>query len=207
MKEVLSNYVKVKSILESRGVYILSRKPRVWIPRATYHITSRGNRKAAIFVDDADYLTYMELIQRVRRKFPFILHSYCLMPNHIHLLLETSDHHPKHIMKMLHTCYAMYFNKRHELVGQLFQGRYDAQLIDSLNYFLEASRYIHWNPVEAEMVQNPEDYLWSSYSAFLVDSPHPFVTTERIFSYYPEPQRDNYIRFVINKLGDSPLVP
>lgn len=203
----MSNCVRVKLFFESRGVYSLSRKPRVWIPGATYHITNRGNRKELIFMDDDDRLTYMELLEKVRCKFPFNLHAYCLMPNHIHLLLETIDHHPKDIMKMLNTHYAMYFNRRHELVGHLFQGRYDAKLIDSLNYFLEASRYIHWNPVEAEMVQYPEEFPWSSYSAFLAggESPHPLVTTERILSYFPEPCRDNYCEFVWNKLeGQSP---
>jgi putative transposase len=185
----------------------LSRKPRVWIPGATYHITNRGNRKELIFMDDDDRLTYMELLEKVRCKFPFNLHAYCLMPNHIHLLLETIDHHPKDIMKMLNTCYAMYFNRRHELVGHLFQGRYDAKIIDSLNYFLEASRYIHWNPVEAEMVQIPEEYPWSSYSVFLEKSQHPLVTTGRILSYFPEPCRERYCDFVWNKLeGQSPTL-
>lgn len=121
------------------------------------------------------------------------------MTNHIHLLLETIDHHPKEIMKMLNSRYAMYFNKRHDLVGHLFQGRYGAELIDSSQYFLEASRYIHLNPVKAQMVKYPQDYPWSSYNAFMSEQLNPHITTQKILSYFPEHSKEEYKLYVENK--------
>jgi hypothetical protein len=100
------------------------------------------------------------------------------------------------MMKMLNSRYAMYFNKRHRLVGHVFQGRYGAELIDSSDYLLDVSRYIHLNPVEAKMVKSPRDYRWSSYSAYISDYANPHVTTIKILSHFPEPQKENYRKFV-----------
>lgn len=125
------------------------------------------------------------------------------MTNHIHLQLETIHHHLKDIMKMLQSRYAMYFNKRHELVGHVFQGRYRAELILSTDYFLKVSRYIHMNPVEANIVKSPEEYRWSSCMAYLTDSLDPHVTTTKILSQLPEPQKDNYHKFILG--GQSPV--
>ncbi|HHY74245.1 MAG TPA: transposase [Bacillus bacterium] len=174
----------------------MARKPRVWFPGAIYHITNRGNRRTALFYDNSDRLTYLDLLQEVRTYFPFHLHTYCLMTNHIHLQLETIHHHPMHIMKMLNSRYAMHFNKRHRLVGHVFQGRYGSELIDSIDYQLEVSRYIHLNPVGAQMVTSPETYPWSSYEAYISNIINPHVTTSKILSYFPNPQKENYRRYV-----------
>jgi len=176
----------------------MSRKPRIWFPGAIYHITSRGNRKAAIFYVKKDYERYLELLEATRRTYPFILHSYCLMPNHIHLLLETIDTHPKEIMRMLHSKYAIYFNKRYDLVGHVFQGRYGAKLIDSPDYLSQASRYIHLNPVEANLASSPEKYPWSSYSAYVLGHPNPHITTTKLLFYFQTPS--NYKLYVESKM-------
>ena len=140
----------------------MSRKLRVWFPVAKYHITSRGNRRSAIFYDDFDREVYWQYLEEARRNFSFHLHAYCHMTNHIHLQIETIHHHPKDIMKMLNSRYAMYFNKRHRLVGHVFQG---------------SGRYIHLNPVEAKMVKSPKDFRWSSYTAY-VDSSITSILTQ-----------------------------
>jgi putative transposase len=182
----------------------LSRKPRIWFPGAKYHITNRGNRRSSIFYDDFDREAYLELLEETRRYFPFYLHAYCLMTNHIHLQLETIHHHPKDIMKMLNSRYAMYFNKRHRLVGHVFQGRYGAELIDSAEYLLEVSRYIHLNPVEARMVKSPKDYRWSSYFAYITSIENPHVITAKILSHFPEPKKENYCKFVEESVNIIP---
>ncbi|MBO8177888.1 MAG: transposase [Bacillus sp. (in: Bacteria)] len=192
----------------------MPRRPRVWFPGAMYHITARGNRRSKIFYDDKDRLMYLELLEDARSYFPFYLHSYCLMPNHIHLQLETINHHPKDIMKRLHTRYAIYFNHRYHLVGHVFQGRYGAKLIVTPDYFLDVSRYIHLNPLEAKMVTTPENYKWSSYSAYITQQTNPHITTEKILSYFPHPQKEHYRKFVeqtdmerfniLNKQGTDP---
>jgi putative transposase len=174
----------------------MSRKHRVWYPGATYHITARGNRRTALFEDQNDYLTYLSILEDVRSQYPFILHSYCLMTNHIHLQLETTSHHIQLIMKEMHSRYAIYFNRRHDYIGHLFQGRYGAKLIDSVAYFLDASRYIHLNPVEANIVQFPHDYRWSSYPAYITSTRNPHVFTSKILSYFPEPKQIYYQYFV-----------
>jgi len=180
----------------------MSRKPRNWYPGAVYHITDRGNRQMSIFMDDKDRFKYMELLEETRIYFPFTLHAYCLMTNHLHLLLETINHHPKDIMKMLNSRYGIYFNHRHNLVGHVFQGRYKSEMIDSAEYFLNTSRYIHLNPIEANIVQDPSRYRWSSYSAYISNYQNPHISTERILSYFPEPQKDVYKRIIENDIVD-----
>ncbi|WP_462410861.1 transposase [Neobacillus sp. Marseille-QA0830] len=163
-----------------------------------YHITCRGNRKFDLFLDEQDFRTYLNLLEETRSFYPFHLHSYCLMTNHVHLLLETVDYPPTDIMKMINFLYAIYFNKRHELVGHVFEGRYKAKLIEDLHHFIVTSRYIHLNPVEANMVDSPELYPWSSYHAFNSDpDPDPHVNTTKLLSNFPEPQKENYQKFVL----------
>ncbi|WP_042462724.1 transposase [Neobacillus dielmonensis] len=174
----------------------MARKHRVWFPGAMYHVTCRGNRKSDIFFDEQDFCTYLDLLEEARSLYPYHLHSYCLMTNHVHLLLETVNDPPTEIMKTVNFHYAIYFNKRHEQVGHVFQGRYGATLIDDLHHFVVASRYIHMNPVEANMVDAPEHYPWSSYHAF-TSEPDPHVNTTKLLSNFPEPQKENYQKFVL----------
>jgi putative transposase len=109
----------------------MSRKLRIWYPGATHHITARGNKRSPLFFDETDYLTYLHILEDVRSIYPFVLHSYCLMTNHIHLQLETIHHHIQYIMKTLHSRYAVYLNQRMKTDGHIFQGRYKAELIET----------------------------------------------------------------------------
>ncbi|WP_332695165.1 transposase [Halalkalibacter lacteus] len=177
----------------------MSRKHRVWYPGAIYHITARGNRRTALFENRNDYLTYLAILADVKSQYLFHLHSYCLMTNHIHLQIETSKFHIKDIMKELHARYAVWFNKEHHYIGHLFQGRYGDKLIKEDAYFLEVSRYIHLNPLEAHMVKRPQDYRWSSYRAYLSSRQDPLVTTKRTLSYFSNPKNDHYQQFVLSK--------
>lgn len=180
----------------------MSRKPRIWYPGATYHITSRGNRQAALFYDTADRLQYLSLFAEARRQFPCILHTYCLMTNHIHLQFETIEHPPGNIMKFLNFRYAKYFNKRYSYSGHLFQGRYGAEVIKSIDYFLTVSRYIHLNPVKAGIVPKPELYKWSSYPAYISSSKSPYIDTTRLLSYFPPPSKQKYKQYVESIKGN-----
>lgn len=89
----------------------MARKPRIWFPGAIYHITARGNRRDSIFHDFKDYQYYMDLVVACKKNIPFDIHAYCLMPNHIHLLLETKDEPPGTIFKFIHTRYAHTFQQ------------------------------------------------------------------------------------------------
>ena len=90
-------------------------------------------------------------------------------------------------------CFPFCVNKRHELVGHVFQGRYGAEIIDSAIYFLDVSRYIHLNAVEANMVKSPEEYPWCSYQAYISNRKNPHITTTRILSYFLESERKSYL--------------
>lgn len=175
----------------------MSRKPRIWFPGATYHITARGNRRESIFYDSDDYQHYMDLIASCKKDISFLVHAYTLMPNHIHLLLEIKKEPPGKIIKYIHSRYAIYFNKRYKLIGHVFQDRYHAKLIDTIDYFLQACKYIHLNPVKAEMVRKPENYVWSSYPGYKdKDKDNTLFETKRVLSYFQEPQREKYCAYV-----------
>lgn len=177
----------------------MARKRRIWYPGATYHITARGNRRAHLFYHDKDRLDYLSLLEKTRQAFPFTLHAYCLMTNHVHFLLETKEVPINRIMHAFHSSYAMLLNRRYDLTGHVFQGRYGAEIINSTDYFLKVSRYIHLNPLEAQMVQRAEDYYWSSYAAYITRVPNPHISTDKVLSYFPSPQKMHYRKFVESK--------
>jgi putative transposase len=177
-------------------VIILPRRPRAWLPGAKYHITSRGIRKMSLFEDDEDRYKFLHLIEETRYTYPFILHTYCLMTNHIHLQLETINTSPSAIMSNLNTKYAKYFNKKYQYSGHVFDKRYNGELIDSADYELDVSKYIHLNPLKAGLVDKLEDYPWSSYRAYVYGEKNPLIEMTQIFSYFPEPQAAHYEQFV-----------
>jgi len=145
----------------------MGRKPRVQFPGALYHVVTRGNRRERIFLDDADCRQYLTQLQSARDCFGFTLYAYVLMPNHVHLLLETGEVILSRIMLWLGTAYARYFNRRYGKIGHLFQGRYKAILCDKDAYLLALVRYLHLNPVRAGIVRDPAEYPWSSHRAYL----------------------------------------
>ncbi|UOQ94451.1 transposase [Halobacillus shinanisalinarum] len=179
---------------------------RVWFPHASYHITSRGNRKADIFFDPSDRYYYLELLARNKRSYPFHLHAYCLMTNHVHLLIETIDHPPGIFMKELHSNYAMYFNKKYDYVGHLFQGPYKAELQDDINAMLQVSRYIHLNPCRANITSSPEEYRWSSYPHYLSKRPpNTLITTSTLLSYFKDKEEyDSFVKLPLKTTSGHP---
>lgn len=143
----------------------MSRPPRPLLPDALYHVTARGNRKANIYLEDRDYLVWLDLMARTADRFGFICHAYCQMPNHFHLLLETPLPNLSEGMHYLNCVYSQNFNVRHGLTGHVFQGRFHSVLLEEESHFLELARYITLNPVRAGLVDGPADWRWSSYRA------------------------------------------
>lgn len=174
----------------------MARKRRDWFPGAKFHITSRGIRRSDLFYDDADREHYLDLLEETKRRHPFILHTYCLMTNHIHLQLETINTSTGIIMHDLHNKYAKYFNKRNDYTGHVFENRYGSEWIDSAAYELDVSKYIHLNPLKANIVSNLEDYQWSSYRAYVLREKNPLVTTEQILSYFPNSKPEEYRKYI-----------
>lgn len=143
----------------------MSRPLRLEFAGALYHVTSRGNDRKAIFLDDADYETFLSLLAEACRRFKWVVHTYCLMTDHYHIVVETPDGNLSRGMRHLNGVYTQRFNSKHLRAGHLFQGRYKAILVDKDKYLLELGRYVLLNPVRARMVDRPEDWRWSSYPA------------------------------------------
>ena len=140
----------------------MARPLRLEVSGGLYHVIARRNERRAIFRDDADRSRYLALIARYRDKFGFQFLAYALMNNHVHLAIETGKAPLSKVMAGLQSSYTQYFNRRHDRVGHLFQGRYKAFLVEEDRYALALLRYIHENPVKAGVVERPEQYEWSS---------------------------------------------
>jgi len=145
----------------------MSRPLRIEYPGAFYHIINRGNAKEKIFLNDRDREKFLEYLKAALDRFSLIVHTYCLMDNHYHLLIETSEANISKAMQWLNGSYAVYFNRKRDRSGHLFQGRFKAILIDADEYLQALSRYIHLNPVRAKLVSSPGDYKWSSYNVLI----------------------------------------
>ncbi|QBQ54057.1 transposase [Nitrosococcus wardiae] len=143
----------------------MARPLRIEFSGALYHVTSRGDRKEDIYQDDADRKIYLGVLGEVCERFNWVLHAYCLMDNHYHLLVETPDGNLAKGMRHLNGVYTQRFNARHKRVGHVFQGRYKAILVQKKAYLLELARYIVLNPVRARKARSAKDWPWSSYRA------------------------------------------
>jgi putative transposase len=144
----------------------MARPLRIEFPGGLYHFIVRGNERKAVFRDDADREDYLRRLAHYRKKFGFRLLAYCLMDNHVHLVIESGSDPLSRIMAGLQSSYTQYFNRRHRRVGHLFQGRYKAFLVERDPYALALLRYVHENPVKARIVLKPEEYPWSSDRAY-----------------------------------------
>jgi putative transposase len=141
----------------------MSRPLRISYQNAFYHITSRGHRKEKIFYDDKDKRTFIRKLDETFQKYTITCYAYCLMDNYYHLFLKTTKPNISQALHYLNTSYANWFCIRYQLAGSVFQGRFKSILVDADNYALVLSVYIHLNPLCAGIVDNLEDYPYSSY--------------------------------------------
>ncbi len=166
----------------------MARKVRIQYPGAVYHVMSRGDRKEEIFLSDRDRYRFLDTLEEACDRSGFLVHSYVLMPNHYHLLLETPDGNLVSGMRWLQGTYTVRFNHRNNMVGHLFQGRYKAIPVDTddPDYFPLLSNYIHLNPARAHLLGGNypalSSYPWSSYRSFLSGEPLPrWLVRLRVF--------------------------
>ncbi|MGH1430765.1 MAG: transposase [Neptuniibacter sp.] len=159
----------------------MSRALRIEFPGAYYHITSRGNARSDIYLNDEARRYFLTLMQQVCERFRWFCHGYCLMDNHYHLLIETAEANLSKGMRHLNGVYTQWFNRTFGRVGHLFQGRYKAILVDSDSYLLELCRYIVLNPVRSRMCHDASEWPWSSYrSTAGLCQPYEFLTVEPV---------------------------
>jgi putative transposase len=145
----------------------MGRPVRIEYAGALYHITSRGNERKKIFLDVEDRIRFMNLLREYHDRYGIRIHSYVLMDNHYHLILETPMGNLLKVMHGINGGYTGYFNRKYKRVGHLFQGRYKAILVEKESYLVPLSRYVHLNPVRAGLARRPEGYRWSSYRGYI----------------------------------------
>jgi len=141
----------------------MSRPLRVEYAGALYHVSARGDRREAIFEDDADREALLGVLGEALERFDAGCLAYCLMPNHYHFVLETRRANLSRLMRQVNGVYTQRYNRRHGRVGHVFQGRFKAIVVDRDAYLMEVCRYVELNPVRAKLARRAQDWVWSSY--------------------------------------------
>jgi REP element-mobilizing transposase RayT len=180
------------------------RRPRLHFPGACYHVTLRGNHRQDIFASDGDRQLMADYVAAAREQVGVRIHAYCWMTNHIHMLVEVTDVPLGAFMQRIGTRYARAVQARVPTTGHLFQNRYHALVVDVDRYFVALLRYIHLNPVRADLVRDPADYAWSSHRAYLGRAAVDWLATDfglRMFDPDPGRARDRYRAFVTQGIG------
>lgn len=178
----------------------MARPLRIEYAGAVYHVTSRGNEKKPIFLDEEDRERFLIFLGELPTRFEVLIHGYVLMGNHYHLLLETLRPNLQKTMQYLNTAYTVFFNRKRSRAGHLLQGRYKAFLIQKDSYLLGVSRYVHTNPVRARMVDLPQEYPWSSYRDYIgTRKREAWLTREWVLGQFSQNEtsaRRRYKKFV-----------
>lgn len=141
----------------------MPRPPREQLAGAIYHVTARGNRRQAIFVDDEDRVRFLAMYRRVVKKYAWRSRAFCLMSNHYHLVVETLEPTLSAGMHALNSLYAQKFNERHGVDGHLFESRFRSARVESESYLEELLRYVASNPVRAGLCAHASEWPWSSF--------------------------------------------
>ncbi len=145
----------------------MARRPRLFAPGLLYHVIARGNHRQPTFLSDDDYRAYLGRLATYQKRYGVILYAYCLMPNHVHLLIEMSGSPLSKFMQGVQQSYTQRFNRVYGKVGHLFQGRYKAIVCERDEYLMTLIRYIHLNPVRAGLVHDAAAYPYSGHTAYL----------------------------------------
>lgn len=157
----------------------MGRVQREYSSTGCYHIMLRGNERKKIFLNEDDRERFLETLLKKKKETELAVYAYCLMDNHVHLVLQDDQNKISTIMKGIATSYAMFFNKKYNRVGHVFQDRFKSESVEDERYLMAVIRYVHNNPVKAEMVEKLDQYKWSSYQNYL----HP-ETTELVDAKY-----------------------
>ncbi len=189
----------------------MARPLRIEYEGAFYHITARGNDRKRIYLTKSDYEQFKDYLKKAQEKYGCLLHCYVLMSNHYHLIVETPRANLSRIMHYINGSYTTYFNVKRRRSGHLFQGRYKAIVVDHDTYLLDLSRYVHLNPVRAEIVKLPEEYPYSSYRSYISQDKEEIVYRDLIWGMTSQDKRKaakRYKIFVEDAIGaelDGPL--
>jgi len=183
----------------------MARPLRIEYPNAFYHVIQRGIEKKSIFLSDKDKERFLSYLALACKMYGIVIHTYTLMNNHYHLVIETPRANLSRAMHYINASYASYFNAKRKRSGPLYQGRFKAILVEQDEYLHVLSRYIHLNPVRANIVEDPKDYPWSSYTYFISNKKAPeWLNTGFILSMFNKNisrAKKMYKQFVIEAIG------
>ena len=178
----------------------MSRPLRIQYPNAWYHVMNRGRRGEVVFLEEKDYLEFINLMKETCDMWRIRIGAYCLMPTHYHLLIQTPEANLSRCMRHVDGVYTQRFNRQHSYDGQLFRGRYKSILVGGDSYLLELIRYIHRNPLKGGLVKRLDGYRWSSHKGYLSGSKNwGWLHKEyflSLFSSDKAKRRRAYINFV-----------
>jgi putative transposase len=177
----------------------MARKPRLHVPGGIYHVMLRGNGGQDVFFTDDDRFYFYGLVEEGIGRFGHRIHGFCLMGNHVHLVVQVDDTPLAKIVQNLSFRYTRWVNRQQRKTGHLFQGRYKAILVDADAYLLGLVRYVHLNPVRAGLVEQPEAYRWSGHRTYLGLDTLPWLSTEWVLGQFAQrlaARRQRYAAFV-----------
>ena len=180
----------------------MGRGVRIHHPGLIYHVINRGNNRQAIFLEEADYRRYLDVVYRFKKKYEFQLYAYCLMTNHVHLLIRVSEKGSiSKFMQKLTTAYSMYFNNKYKRTGTLFEGKFKAEHINKDTYLKYLFSYIHLNPIKLidskwkedgiknkrQVIDFLRNYKYSSYQDYLgINRQEKIILNRDMFpEYFP----------------------
>jgi len=204
----LDNYFT--AVYYSFEVIKMARTAREKSISGLYHVMLRGVGKQILFEDTEDYTRFLESLDHYKSEQVIGIHAYCLMENHVHLLIEDKGSSMDLFMKKLEGSYAFYFNHKYERVGTLFQDRYKSEPVNSDSYYITVFRYILQNPVKAGICA-ADGYQWNSYSELLnengITSPEfcigIFGDRAACLKYMLEPNEDACMEYAAGSIGDK----
>ena len=144
----------------------MARQKRAHSETGIYHVMLRGINKQQVFFDRDDYIMFLDVLSQTKTESGFKLHAYCLMNNHVHLLIQEHDEPISMIFKRLGDRFIYWYNLKHDRIGGIFQGRFRSVPVNNDEYFISVLKYIHQNPVKAGLVKDCSEYEFSSYDAY-----------------------------------------
>lgn len=187
------------------SVGIIARPPRIELPHGIFHVVARGNERKAIYRDATDRERFLETLALGCERYRWRALAYCLMTNHYHLLVQTPEANLARGMRHLNGVYAQRFNRRHGRGGHLFQGRYQAILVQEDEHLLAAVLYLVRNPLRARMCEQVGEWPWSSHAATIGLRPPGFLAVDRLLAYFGERRHEARARYLALVEGNEDL--
>lgn len=170
-------------IIKNERRMVMPRMARKESSTKVYHVILRGNDKQDIFFDEQDYKKFIEELKNTKEKYGYELYAYCLMTNHVHLVIYDKNNMLSKIMQSLEVAYSAYFSKKYEKTGHLFQNRFLSKVVEAREYLMQVCRYVHQNPVKAK-ISTVDKYKWSSFKEYLYGE--KIVNTKMLLSLFRE---------------------